>query len=1649
MTHTVASCDRPKARPDSAAHPKLAELYTLLAKEAAPSAGSAPALNGVAIAEFLFSRAPAEYLERMTVDRLLDIARKSVRLCAEFLSADAASPGAAAPKRGKSGAAEKTSAAATDRFRVHAENVPRPEGRRLTTLYSVGFDRPFIVDTLIETLRTHGLEHRLLLHPIAPVRALVEAGGATASGRTADRHLSIVYIETKRSADESRVAALQEALAHNFDDLVLITDHFDEMLGRLEDTTARLSRTNGVAGHEDESQEHAAYLRWLGDGGFVFLGCREWSYMSGDGQPADAPPALQQLNRDLGIFCSTTPTMVEGLRDVEENARFLARSAESIHFSKILTESPVHRRAKIDVVGVSFPRPDAPGERIVRMFVGLFTSKARSQEASSVPLIRRKLRTILEQEGLLPNSHDYKEIVSIVDSIPKSELVQNRLDVLRRDINLIINIQRRAELRLRTHLDDLGRFISVVVVVPRERFSEDVRYQIQRAVEHACRAPEGSAESSVMVTEYPLAVLHLVVPRETGVTGDLPVAELERTLDELSMTWDEKLQHAVAAETEDDTLARELLSYSRILPPQYKASTSTRDALRDIRGLERLSPSNTLEATLTETASTPTDTTYLLTLYKKGDDFTLSAILPYIENVGFDIVSEDVTSVELRSKAQAAIYRLRVRPKRGRPIDLERACRTVIPALKLVLTGEAENDRLNELLLDPGLEYREIAVLRALSHYLLQIKGAPSDQAIVTALIENPAVAAVLVQLFDTKFNPSSGPASAIEREPQLTEVRERFHTSLKAVVQLAHDRLLRALANIIAATVRTNFYRPESDTRVALKIRCAALERAPEPRPLFEIFVNAPDFEGTHLRGGRVARGGIRWSDRTDDYRTEVLGLMKTQMLKNSIIIPVGAKGGFVLKQRPTAQKELLEAVRAKYIRFIRSLLEVTDNILDGAVVHPPHVMVYDGEDPYFVVAADRGTATFSDTANSLSQEFNLWLGDAFASGGSNGYDHKKLGITARGAWEAVCRHFREIGIDVDNQDFTVVGIGDMSGDVFGNGLLLSRRARLLGAFNHKHIFIDPDPDALRSFSERERLFALPGSQWSDYDPQAISPGGGVFERTEKEIAVTPEMARALDISVTTISGEELIKAILRAPADLLWNGGIGTYVKASTEENYNVGDRTNDDVRIDAKELRVKVVGEGGNLGLTQLARIEYSKIGGHLNTDAVDNSGGVNTSDLEVNLKILLKGPVDRGEITLEQRNELLTSVANDVCEKVIGKNREQSLTLSLGVRRSRKHLETYRGFIEYLERAKLLDRKGEFLPDDDALARRVQLKAGLTRPELAILMGYAKMTLFNLLLESSILDEKYVERYLFGYFPKPFVQRFPEDIRNHRLRREIIATELSNIIVERMGVPFAYRIGEETGSEIESIVRAFIVSDAVLSGGELAATLRALDRPSSSRLHHTLLLRVTSAIDGMTRWFLEHRPESQSVGENVERYQQIFRELTRRVDELTTGVEKNRYREASRQLIMGGLPKELASSLAAVTYAVAFLDISELSLLLSVSPIEVAQLYSNLAVSLHIRQLFEMAAHIEPGNKWEASALRTLTSDLRRSIAKLCRAVIAARGVASTEEMQEYLNERREILNRFALTYQEFQSSPLTIPALLAITNQLYSLSRGAV
>lgn len=1575
---------------------RLEELRNELNSSGVKTSGSAEDL--LLFSEALFGRAPDDFLKRTTNAVLLNIASKASSEVAKFL----------ATKKDVS---------------IEISNCDEsPEQSALSGITVVSTDRPFIVDTLMELLRVRGLKHYVLLHP------LVKTDGGT--------FLSLVYIEIDRIEAATERTDLQQALKQAICDVILITNDFDALVSKARLVRDWIKLLPADPLEEDfERAEIADFLQWLIEGGYVFLGYAEWVEKNGK---------LTKRDLELGLFQSKDEFLRKQLDEVVRDAEYLVSTKDSFLFSKLTTLSSVHRKTRLDIVTV---RTEMNNETVVMCFIGLLTSKALAQEASSIPLIKRKIESVLTKEGFLPNSHDYKELKSLIGTLPKGDLLQYSKDEIREDLQVMMGLQRRNETKVIIRDHSLKRFFSLSVFMPRDRFSSGALNRIQRYLKRNLPGYDANYSYHVASNEDLLVGLYFLISNPTGGPLPVPVEEFERMISELSLSWEEKLDLLLSREQgRERGLALSNL-YNQVFPDSYKASISHKESLIDIQFLEQLSEVNPLVLDLQAAAKSETE--FTLKLYKKGAHLTLSELLPFLENVGFNVLSETVTNLVSpheqrepsstgRDATWGAIHSLTVQFRSASNLSNETIQEIVLPGLGSLILRSAESDSLNSLLLNPGLSIREIALVRTLTHYLWQLQEISSVGLVSQALANSPTLAKMLVEAFKVKFDPSTG-KSLSERVELLNEIKTRYFDGLKAVSILAYDRALRALFQVVEASIRTNFFKGKT-LKVSLKIECAAFPRMPEPRPLYEIYICAPGFEGVHLRGGRVARGGIRWSERPDDFRTEIFGLMKTQMMKNSIIVPVGAKGGFIVKNiaRPTRDQ-----VVACYKDYIRGLLEITDNLIDGKVIPPTDLVRFDGDDPYFVVAADKGTAALSDVANAIAQdEFNFWMGDAFASGGSKGYSHKSFAITARGAWETTKRHFREAGIDINSQNFTVFGIGDMSGDVFGNGLLLSENAKLIAAFDHRHIFLDPNPNPKTSFKERQRLFALPQSSWMDYDRSALSVGGGIFDRTEKEIVLTEEVKAALGTSLHSVSGIELIRIILKSPVDLFWNGGIGTYVKSEDEHNISVGDRANDDVRIDGSELRAKITAEGGNLGFTQRGRIEYALSGGRINTDAVDNSAGVNLSDLEVNIKILLKQ--HSKSISDAERSSLLNEVANTVCDRVLERNSLQSLAISSGVLNSKQYLSYYRGVIGHFEKQKLIDREIEALPDDEVLLERSKRKQGLLRPELAILLACTKMVVSQAVVGSKLVEDPALEAILINYFPEKLQKDFRDEILNHPLRKEIIATQVANHLGESMGATFVYRVIEELGVSIEAIVAAFLAAQEILDKDRLSQLLDSYDLAATSKRHLTATMRLNTALDYTTRWILRGGVNSSkfgSISEIINQFKSDYHLLRKSNKLLLSSEEHSRFKETEDRFTSAGFNQELSEEIASLSYATALLDIAHLSQIFKVDKDSLSWLYGKVAGDLKVTLLLELINRIEITEHWDVTAQRTLSSAVRSTLAALIENIIKASDGTMEDRYNYFFTLHKIGLKHYLQHLKDVDGRPLSVSALLVISNQL--------
>ncbi len=1398
--------------------------------------------------------------------------------------------------------------------------VVTPDGvqRELTVLEVVNDDVPYLLDSTLAELVARGIEPKLVAHPILRVRR--EPGGEATllpdDGDVGGGRESLIHIHMDRLVDRDARASLVAELGRVYADVAVVA----------RDVATMREQVGGLAGEyrlhpppldPAEIAEATAFLEWLLDGRFVLLGLRAYrlpeegalDVMEGSGLGLLADPAVEVLKRG-GDFVSLTPEI-----------RAFLETPRSLLITKASVKSRVHRRAYLDFIGAKLFSPSGKlwGELAI---VGLFTGAAYTSPAAETPYLRRKLDAVQARTGFEPSSFDGRALADILETYPRDELFQIEEATLQAFALSLLRLTEHPRIRVLARVDRFDRFVSLLVYVPKDRYDSRIR-----AATGAYLARSYGGRVSAAYPAYPdgpLARTHYIIGRDGGATPEISRDTLERGVAAIVRTWDDQLGDALGASSGPRRGGDLAARYAGAFGADYRERFGAADAIGDIATLERLSDSRMRAVDLYRREDDPPSHVNLK-LFSRGIGSPLSERVPILEQLGFQVMDERTYRVTPQGSSPQGsadpvwLHDVALARTTGQAVDIAEIGGRIEAALLAVFRGLAEPDGFNKLVLEAGLGWRDAAMFRTLGRYLRQIGIPFAQDYIADVLARHGAVAAAISGLFYARFKPHLG--DGVDREIAASAAREALEALLSEVTSLDDDRILRRFLNLVEAALRTNFFRIEQNglpvETIAFKFACAQVEALPRPRPLFEIFMNGPRVEGLHLRFGKVARGGLRWSDRPQDFRTEVLGLVKAQQVKNAVIVPVGAKGGFVPKRLPPAadraawMREGTEAYRV----FIRTLLGLTDNLVGEGTVHPPDTVRYDADDPYLVVAADKGTATFSDVANAISLETGHWLGDAFASGGSNGYDHKAMGITARGAWEAVRRHFREMDVDIQRDPVTVAGVGDMSGDVFGNGMLLSGALRLVAAFDHRDIFLDPAPDAAISLAERQRLFALPRSSWVDYDASLISAGGGVFSRALKTIPLSPQVREALGFDRMTASPAEVIGAILRAPVGLLWFGGIGTYIRASTESDAEAGDRANDAVRITGAEIRAKVVGEGANLGVTQLGRIEAARHGVRLNTDAIDNSAGVNTSDVEVNIKIALAVPERDGRLDPAARNALLAEMTREVGHLVLRNNYLQTLALSLSERRGVGELGFLVRLMDVLETAGRLDRAIEFLPSDAAIEERRIAGEGLTRPELAVLLAYAKLALHDELLASTVPDDPYLGRELTRYFPAEIRERFPDTVEGHRLRREIIATQLANAIVNRGGPAIVTRLVDETGADASTIAAAYAATRDGYALSDIYAGIDVLDGVVPGQRQLGLYADVQDVMLSRIVWFIRYVDlRERSLDDVVGLYRDGIAEVAGALDEILPVSAREARQARQDALVDDGVPQELARRLA---------------------------------------------------------------------------------------------------------------------------------------
>jgi len=1555
-----------------------------------------------------------------------------------------------------------------------------------TVVQIVTDDMPFLVDSVAAKFARSGLAVQRIIHPILLVSRDV-AGALQDVHPTADLDNppegaaaeSWIYVELDQITDPERTRSVENRLLAVINDVREVVEDAAKMTATAI-TLADQLESDPPDLPTAEVTDGAALLRWLVDGHFTFLGYRQYEVIREDAAGArasDDEPALRAvLASGLGVLRqdSLAARSLTAGTDMAESA--LSRNL--LVLTPASAPSSVHRPVHPYYIGVK-TFDDAGEVTGEHRFLGMFTPQALHEDVLDIPCVERMVRDVIHRAGFPMESHSGQAMLEVIQTWPRAELFSTDAESLYQTATGAIAMADRRRIRAFLRRDPYGRFYSCVVFVPRDRYTTKSRQAMQEVLREELDAQE--VEFAVRLGETLYAQVHFTAHTDPEQQVEPDIARIQERLNEAVRGWEDQLVEAIHADRvargerdghRDETAAQLGARYTEALPEAYKEDFDAVSGLEDLRKLEAISgPDDVAMKFYVPEGAEPGSRRFKL--YLTGEGVTLSKLLPMLQKMDVEVVDQRPYDVRRTDGSRGWIYDfgLWVDPdalaKFGDEAALLEMRERFQDAFRAMWDGTAEVDGFNGLVLRGGLTWRQASVLRAYSRYLRQASTPYSQGYIERTVLANSNIAAALVELFELKFDISTPEKG---RRKKVVERASEITAMIDAVVSLDEDRILRGLLSLINATLRTNYYKTDADgslrSYLSFKLEPEAVPDLPEPRPKFEIFVCSPRLEGVHLRFGAVARGGLRWSDRREDFRTEILGLVKAQAVKNAVIVPVGAKGGFVVKRPPVPtgdagsdrEAHLAEGI-ACYRMFISGLLDLTDNRRDGETVPAPQVVRYDDDDSYLVVAADKGTAKFSDIANEVSLQYGHWLGDAFASGGSVGYDHKAMGITARGAWESVRRHFRELGVDTQTQDFTVVGIGDMAGDVFGNGMLLSEHIRLVAAFNHQHIFLDPDPDAASSFRERKRLFELPRSSWTDYDQKLISPGGGIFDRSAKTIQITPQVQAALGLpkKVDKLAPSDLIHAILLAPVDLLWNGGIGTYVKATTESHADAGDKANDSLRVNGKQLRCKVIGEGGNLGLTQRGRIEFARNGGKINTDALDNSAGVDCSDHEVNIKILLEQAIVEDGLQAQDREPLLESMTDEVAELVLSNNYRQNAVLGISRAHNAPMMSVHQRQVTYLENKAGLDRELEALPENQEFKDLDAAGEGLTSPELAVVLAHVKLDLKDELLDSDLPDQEVFTRRLPLYFPSALREKFAEQIQTHPLNRQIVTTQVVNEVVDGAGVSYAFRLSEEMNATATDAVRAFTVVTRVFDLQSLWREIDLLDNVVPTEVADHMVLETRRLLDRAARWWLSNRPQPLAVGAEINRFTGVVTELLPKVPALLQGAELKAMQERRKKLLAQGVPEQLADRVAPLLDAYGVLDITEVAELAEQevgiererSPQETAELYYALSEHLNIDTMLTSVTALERGNRWHALARLALRDDMYLSLRAITLDALrnSDPGDPVTEKIAQWEKANTSRLARARVALDDIgRAGRLDLATLSVAARQLRSMAR---
>jgi glutamate dehydrogenase len=1520
-----------------------------------------------------------------------------------------------------------------------------------TVVEIVNDDMPFLVDSVTAELNERDAEVHLVIHPIADVQRddtgkltslRSEGDGSKGAARESIMHVLISEQPNEHMAELG--AGLERVLA----DVRLAVRDWQPMRECCQAIIDGL-KESPPALPEDEVSEGVDFLKWLVDDHFTFLGYRTYSFT---GKGAKAAVEVQ-ADSGLGILRDEQVLIFDGLRTMGKQppvVRDFLKQPQLLRITKSNRKSTVHRPVHLDTIAVKiFDKSGAPaGEHL---FVGLFTSVAYSRSPREIPLLRHKVDAMVARAGFAASSHDGKALMHILETYPRDELFQISADELFETSMGILHLQERQRVALFVRRDPFERFVSCLVYAPRDRYDSNLRMRFQKILSEAYGGEITSF--TTQLSEAVLARLHITIATTPGAVPDVDISTLEELLVDAARSWTDRLEEALIDAQGEERGIRNLRRYAKAFPASYEENFNEHAAVFDLDRIEEALASGTLAMNLYHPIEAA-DHQVRFKIYRAGSPIHLSDILPMLENMGFKVVGEVPYDIWPAGRDEPVwIHDFEMFTEDGSAIELGAVKDTFHDAFRRVWQGDMENDGFNKLVVHAGLTSRQVIVLRGYCKYLRQARIPFSQAYMEETLKGNPEITRCLVKLFEARFDPAGqqdGPAGA---EAEAKRLLGEIESYLEQVSNLDEDRIIRRFLNVILTTLRTNFYQSAEDgepkSYVSFKLDARNIDELPLPRPFREIFVYSPRVEGVHLRFGKVARGGLRWSDRREDFRTEILGLVKAQQVKNAVIVPVGSKGGFVVKRPPgpeAGREAVLEEGIACYRTFISGLLDLTDNLKAGDVVQPPDVVRHDEDDPYLVVAADKGTATFSDIANGVSQDYGFWLDDAFASGGSAGYDHKKMGITAKGAWESVKRHFRERGKDIQSDDFTCIGCGDMSGDVFGNGMLLSKHIKLVGAFNHMHIFVDPDPDPAASWEERKRLFDLPRSAWSDYKAELISKGGGVFERRAKSIKLTPEMQALFALSEERVTPNELVSAMLRAPVELLWFGGIGTYIKASFETHADAGDRANDSVRVDANQVAAKVIGEGANLGMTQRGRIEFDMTGGHCNTDSIDNSAGVDCSDHEVNIKILLGDVEQAGDMTRKQRDKLLVKMTDEVAELVLRDNYLQSQAITVTHQFGAHLLDRLARYMRSLEKEGRLNRAIEYLPDDEVLIERTNRGEGLARPELAVLLSYSKIQLYDELLASDLPDDRFMEALLVDYFPTALRKTYKKEIARHRLRREIIATIVTNSIVNRVGITFVHEVKEKTGLPSGDIARGYVVSREIFGIRELWREIEELDNKVPASLQAIMLAECGRLVERATVWLLREAGLPLNIERAIAEYGDGVRVIVENLATMVSQADNALLAERASGYVDQGVPEALAMRVASLGILSPACDIVRIAESAKIPVEQAGEAYFTIGARFGFDWLRRAAGHLPTDTAWDKLAVTAIIDDLFGHQGELTTRVLSTTENGPSPEMvDDWAQARRPLIARAEQLIAELRASGNPDLAMLAVANrQLKSL-----